>query len=240
MRDRLIELLRKMDENATITCPRYSNSANLDTCEGCQYNQEDGSCDYTARDADYLLANGVVVPPCKVGDMVYVIKYCRCNNPECFTQMHCHKKIVKHTPKVYAAIMKLQEGMKLKATWKGNLEKVWQPIGTICYKVIQKPFELKDALDLINSQKAEIEKLERAVSHLEDYANSVADKVKAEAIKEFAERLKETICQENDLYVSCAKNLLSEDFQRGYEEKNDNVIGYIDNLVKEMVGDENA
>jgi hypothetical protein len=24
--------------------------------------------------ADYLLANGVIVPPCKVGDMVYVIK----------------------------------------------------------------------------------------------------------------------------------------------------------------------
>lgn len=64
MRDRLVELLRKMDENATITCPRYSNSANLDTCEGCQYNQEDGSCDYTARDADYLLANGVIVTPC--------------------------------------------------------------------------------------------------------------------------------------------------------------------------------
>ena len=73
MRERLIELLRKVDENETITCPRYSNGANLDTCKGCQYDKEDGSCDYAARTADFLLTNGVIVPPCKVGDKVYEI-----------------------------------------------------------------------------------------------------------------------------------------------------------------------
>ena len=61
---------------------------------------------------------------------------------------------------------------------------------------------------------------------------------KAEAIKEFAERLKEIMCQENEIYISCAKNMLSKDFQRGYEEKNDDVIKHINNLVKEMVGEE--
>ena len=29
-------------------------------------------------EVDYLLANGVIVPPCKVGNMVYVIEPCSC------------------------------------------------------------------------------------------------------------------------------------------------------------------
>lgn len=44
MRDRLIKILHEMPKEMTI-----------------------GEC------ADYLLANGVVVPPCKVGDVVYFI-----------------------------------------------------------------------------------------------------------------------------------------------------------------------
>ncbi len=76
MRDRLVELLRKVDENPTITCPRCNADVGLDACNGCQYDKEDGSCDYTSRAADYLLANGVIVPPCKVGDIVYATKGC--------------------------------------------------------------------------------------------------------------------------------------------------------------------
>ena len=35
----------------------------------------------TARNiADHLLANGVIVPPCKVGDTVYSITECSCEN----------------------------------------------------------------------------------------------------------------------------------------------------------------
>jgi hypothetical protein len=30
--------------------------------------------------ADYLLANGVIVPPCKVGDVVYVLEVCSCSH----------------------------------------------------------------------------------------------------------------------------------------------------------------
>ena len=57
MRDRLIELLEQIagmtDDNA---------------CKDC-----DGDCVRCAYEtvADYLLANGVIVPPCKVGDTVY-------------------------------------------------------------------------------------------------------------------------------------------------------------------------
>ena len=68
----------------------------------------------------------------------------------------------------------------------------------------------KDALDLINRQKAEIERLEDVNIRL----------TKAEAIKEFAERLKEKAYRPNPYpYIEI---LTKED---------------IDNHVKEMVGD---
>lgn len=70
------------------------------------------------------------------------------------------------------------------------------------------------------------------------YAEEVKAEIISEAIKEFAERLKEALVQENEIYKSCAKNMLPKDFQEGYEEKNDNVIRHIDNLVKEMVGED--
>ena len=95
--------------------------------------------------ADYLLANGVIVPPCKVGDVVYVIKYCRCGNPECYKNKHCYKKDTKKTPKVLGSIMKEQCGMRVSKNydWHKGTSLVWQPIGTICYKIIQKPFKLE-------------------------------------------------------------------------------------------------
>lgn len=61
-----------------------------------------------------------------------------------------------------------------------------------------------------------------------------------DGVKDLAERLKESIIQENDLYVKCAKSLLSTDYQQGYEEKNNTIIKCIDNLLAEMVGGENA
>ena len=60
MRDRLIELLERFDYYAH--CERCTKSIKM--CEKCKNN----------RYADYLLANGVVVPPCKVGDKVYFNK----------------------------------------------------------------------------------------------------------------------------------------------------------------------
>jgi predicted nuclease with TOPRIM domain len=49
--------------------------------------------------------------------------------------------------------------------------------------------ELARLNEQVNEQKAEIEKLERTVSHLEDYSNGIADKVKSEAIKEITDGL---------------------------------------------------
>ena len=51
MRDRLIELIK--EANDVVKRNGFDFNANVS--------------------ADYLLANGVIVPPCKVGDVVYVI-----------------------------------------------------------------------------------------------------------------------------------------------------------------------
>ena len=58
-RDRLIELLHKAEDKCEST----------HDCDDCKYILS-GSCK-TVLIADYLLANGVIVPPCKVGDTVY-------------------------------------------------------------------------------------------------------------------------------------------------------------------------
>lgn len=55
MRDGLIELLNK----------KYDHF-----CDQCGINKDSH---YTGSLADYLLANGVIVPPCKVGDKVYIV-----------------------------------------------------------------------------------------------------------------------------------------------------------------------
>lgn len=63
MRERLAELLKSK------SC--WNNDCPEGGCEKCDYI---GINDETAEQiADYLIANGVVVMPCKVGDIVYLI-----------------------------------------------------------------------------------------------------------------------------------------------------------------------
>ncbi len=119
MRDRLIELL----DNATKTF-RFTAWENTD------------------KIADILLADGWMKPPCKVGDTVYVVTYCRCGNVECYEQGHCHKRNTKRTPKSYFTVMEQQMGYK--TFWnEDKAERKYVPKGTICHKVLKKPFTLK-------------------------------------------------------------------------------------------------
>lgn len=81
--------------------------------------------------------------PCKVGDPVYLITYCRCGKPECYQNRHCHKKETKRTPKALDGVMIQQKGKKHR--WDKNTFKMswtWEPIGTICYRVYQRPFNV--------------------------------------------------------------------------------------------------
>ena len=78
MRDRLIELLKQLD---------------FDYGEECFVAAEDGyKCapDFAEYFADHLLANGVIVPPCKVGDICYPL-----NASE--TELTCEEKISRIT-----------------------------------------------------------------------------------------------------------------------------------------------
>jgi hypothetical protein len=85
-------------------------------------------------------------------------------------------------------------------------------------------------VDLISRQKAEIERLQNKLDTVKQKVLEtiplVKDDIKtakAEAIKEFAERLREYVG--DDLY---------------FEEETEFFKEYIDNLVKEMVGDNNG
>ena len=85
----------------------------------------------------------------------------------------------------------------------------------------------KDALDLINRQQAELERLTinmNAFGLGMKREKERADTIRAEAIKEFAEKLKEDL------------GIWSFDFT--YYADRAEARGYIDNLVKEMVGED--
>ena len=62
MRDRLIELIKQ--------AKKKTKNANCDIGRNMIF-------------ADYLLENGVIVPPCKVGDMVYYIAFGKIYKGKC-------------------------------------------------------------------------------------------------------------------------------------------------------------
>ena len=71
MKERLIELLQDIDHYPEKTCPKYGKG---EECGDCQYKLDtEKGCDLYARKADYMIAKGLIYPPCKVGDMVYYI-----------------------------------------------------------------------------------------------------------------------------------------------------------------------
>lgn len=78
----------------------------------------------------------------------------------------------------------------------------------------------KPTLDLINRQKEDIERLEADNKFLEDRRWKELSEVRAEAIKEFADKLKNMLGLINGFDYDCST-----------------IFYHIDNLVKEMVGD---
>lgn len=99
---------------------------------------------------------------------------------------------------------------------------------------------MKQALDLINRQKAEAERLNKKVEELSEVlSDSIKIKVseiKSETIREFVERLKNEIIS-NTAY-GCDTNQHSGYYD--YSIKVSDIPEYIDNLVKEMVGENNG
>ena len=83
----------------------------------------------------------------------------------------------------------------------------------------------KNALDLINRQKAEIERLKKNIDGLNIFTKNHIKVIRLQSIKEFAERLKETITNAINTYYNSNGG--------GYYLAED-TIEDIDNLVKEM------
>ena len=74
MRDRLKELLMTQVE---------CNKDGHGDCEMCDYKYADKECErhITEIIVDFLLENGVIAPPCKVGQTVYCIRYDKARKP---------------------------------------------------------------------------------------------------------------------------------------------------------------
>lgn len=102
---------------------------------------------------------------------------------------------------------------------------------------------LQETLDLINRQKAEIEKLKAENENQNSFEqkmwialilqSAATNSARTEAIKEFAERLKEALPMECRTVVE--GNDMEGITDTGFQE--DDTMTTIDNLVKEMVGD---
>lgn len=89
-----------------------------------------------------------------------------------------------------------------------------------CVKRGNRNYDTDIVLDLINRQKAEIERLSKKAEELSDVLSDIIKIQYAEAYKEFAERLKEK--WSNNYYDSP-----DVDFDE-----------FVDNLLKEMLGEE--
>lgn len=86
----------------------------------------------------------------------------------------------------------------------------------------------KNALDLINRQKAEIERLEKDLTKCKlekEMLYHVAEEIQTVTIEDFAERLKKEMCCEDDCGYHCSDYC--------YECKN--YVPVIDKLVKERM-----
>ena len=92
------------------------------------------------------------------------------------------------------------------------------------------------ALDLINRQKAEIARLEKIAEETYESAVIALNVAKADAVKVFAENLKDDISNHRlEMYMNGLKGT-----PRTREITYECVKECIDNLVKEMVGDNNG
>ena len=95
---------------------------------------------------------------------------------------------------------------------------------------------IKDALDLINRQTADIARLEKVAEETYESAVIAINVAKAEAVRVFAKRLKDDISKHRlEMYMNGLKGT-----PRTKEITYECVEEYIDDLVKEMVGDNNG
>ena len=92
---------------------------------------------------------------------------------------------------------------------------------------------MKNALDLINRQQAEIERLKKLLDEEEKKNLIFAKRFYKEGVEEFAERLSNKIINTPSEITETSADYLTGSAKRQLE-----IIDYIDEIRKEMVGDE--
>ena len=95
---------------------------------------------------------------------------------------------------------------------------------------------IRSALDLINRQKAEIERLNKEVDRLYQcvlYHNGQI----VDTVNEFADRFIQEDGYNNHTFDDCASILVPEEYRKGREEKTEEVWKLVERIKKEMVGD---
>ena len=93
---------------------------------------------------DFMDKTKFIELPCKVGENVWVIEYCRCGKYG-YSDGECWKRTSKRTPKIYG---KISETKYRKAVFRKNgslfeTEVKEVPNGTVCYLIKLKPFGIK-------------------------------------------------------------------------------------------------
>lgn len=105
-----------------------------------------------------------------------------------------------------------------------------------------------------NRLQAEIERLKECPKCVYEYDGEITEycvqgpcpnfktveQIKAEAYKEFAERLKELDGYDNHTFDDCVSLLVPDEYIKGRYEKINEIWNTIDNLLKEMAGEDNA
>lgn len=96
-----------------------------------------------------IIGDKVIELPCKLGEDVYVIKRCHCENPDHFKAGSCNKRKVARTPEALDRRMILERKTKFRVDGLGRVVRDdYVPVGTICYTVYKKPFTLDMIADL--------------------------------------------------------------------------------------------
>ena len=115
-----------------------------------------------------MIGDTVIELPCKLGDDVYVIKRCRCGNPDCYNLGRCNKRVVARTPEALDRRMILEKKTRLRVDDFGRIIRAGDhPVGTICYTIYKKPFTLNMIADLGKTVFASIEVAEDTLYELE-------------------------------------------------------------------------
>ena len=109
MRDGLIELIKKADDEY------------MDICDRCDKDGYKSYPQYEEFIADRILANGVIVPPCKVGDTVWFELYGQIESAIIY---HCTYELTRKGCLLSGAYAKDTRGIELSF----NANSIWKAV----------------------------------------------------------------------------------------------------------------